>query len=636
MTAPSSEKFEFKTEIRKLLDIITNSLYTNREIFLRELISNASDALDKQRYLVSKGEPGADADLEPAIDIVADAEARTVTITDTGIGMTREELVENIGTIAHSGSEQFLEKLASASEGDNGSGIIGRFGVGFYSVFMVADRVVIRTLSREEGAAPVEWESDGLGTFEIRPFEGECRRGTAIEIHLKEDAKEFADADMLRDIIKRHSGFVSFPVKVDGELVNTMPALWREPKFQVKPEQYEEFYKFHTYDSESPLDTIHISVDAPVQFHALAFIPPRGNDLSSFNRDHYGLDLYVRRVLIQRENKDLLPEYLGFLKGVVDTEDLPLNISRETLQENVLIRKIGQTLVKQVLTHLERMAREKPETYETFWKEHGKLFRFGYGDFANRDKFAPLLRFNSSEHEDAEGLTSLEDYIARAKEGQKAIYYASGASREAVKLNPQLEIFRRKGVEVLYFYEPVDEFVADTLRTFNDFTFTAVEMADLAALEEYPDVEDAAPKAEALTEDDEKTLENLIGRMKEILGDRVKDIRLSKRLDQSPACLVSPEGGMTSSMQKLMQVMTKDTSMPEKVMELNADHPLVRNLLAIYTKEEQDDYIATVVEQLYESAMLLEGYLSDPHAMVARINGLLEKSSGWYREIRGA
>lgn len=623
-----TDQFEFKTEIKQLLDIITHSLYTSREVFLRELVSNASDALDKLRFEQARSTDIKDPDLELSIAITADKDKKTLTIADTGIGMTREELIRNIGTIAHSGSAEFIRQAMADKE--NSSNIIGRFGVGFYSVFMAADKVTIRTRSFRPNAKTVEWISDGLGTYTIAELEDDAPRGTAITVQLKEDAAEFADKNQITSIIKKHSNFISFPILVQDEKVNTVPALWRENKFSITPEQYKEFYTFLTYDHEAPLDTLHMSVDAPVQFSALAFVPPHSADTFGFDRDNYGLDLYVRRVLIQTKNKDLIPEYLGFMRGVVDTEDLPLNISRETLQENLLIRKIASTLTKQILVHLKKLGQDK-DRYAAFWKEHSKRFKLGYMDFANQEAFGELLRFNSSRHDGKDGLISLDEYIETAKDGQKDIYYISGPSREAIEQNPHLEIFRAKGLEVLYLYEPIDEFVMDSLRKFKDFEFKSTENADIESLEKFADAGENAPKSQELSDAEAKDMDRFLKRVREILGDRITEARVSKRLSQSPSCLVSPDGA-TSQMHKIMQLVTKDTSIPKKVFEINQDHALIRNLLAVFGTDEKDPFVTSVIEQLYESALLMDGYLSDPHKMVARLNRLMEDSSLWYRE----
>lgn len=633
MTAAQGQTHEFKAEIRKLLDIITHSIYTNREIFLRELVSNASDALDKLRFAMNRGDAVAEPDTPLEIRITTDKDGGKLTIADTGCGMTREELVENLGTIAKSGTEAFMKSVAENK--DAASNLIGRFGVGFYSVFMVADKVTVTSRSSNPDAAPASWTSDGSGSFAIEDADPAAPRGTRIDITLKEDTKEYADPERVKNVLRTHSNFISFPIFVDGEKTNTLPALWRESKFSVTPEQYKEFYKFLTYDEEEPLATIHVSVDAPVQFTALLFVPAKGLGPMAF-RDalHHGLDLYVRRVLIAKEVKELIPEYLGFVRGVVDTEDLPLNLSRETLQENLVLRKIQTVIVKQVLDKLKSLAKEDPDKYATFFKEHGQALKLGYGDFAHRDAFAELMRFDSSAIEPNANPTSLAAYVERAKEGQKAVYYLSGPSRAALDLNPHLEIFRAKGLEVLYLYEPVDEFIMDSIRTYKELTIKSAELVEPGELDAFPG---EAPQKEAptLSKDEEGSIDDFLKKIKELLGDRVTDVRLSTRLTQSPSCLVSPDDHMTSSMQKIMRMVTKDTSVPKKALELNRDHPLIRNLLAIYRSDAVDPFLGKAVEQLYDSALLLDGYLSDPHQMVARINDLLADASALHVKEEG-
>lgn len=627
MTA-QTEKFEFKAEVNQLLDILVHSLYTNREIFLRELVSNASDALDKMRFAINSN-PELEDEVEPEILISYDEEKKTVTVTDTGIGMTREEVMANIGTIAHSGSAQFVKQAAESKESLDS--LIGRFGVGFYSIFMVSDHVVVRTNSYLKDEPAIQWISDGKHAYELTEIEPEMDHGTIIEIQLNEEnAERFGSEDKLKDIVKRHSNFVSFPIMIGGERVNTVSALWREPKFQIKQEQYDEFYKFLTYDAQPPIDTLHFSVDAPVQFNSLLFIPEKDLDIFGMDRDNWGLDLYVRRVLIEKQNKNLLPEYLSFIKGVVDTEDLPLNISRETLQDNLLIGKISATLTKQVLGQLEKLAKDDAEKYAKFWKSHSKIFKAGHMDFVNRDKYAKLLRFDSSKAEDT--LISFADYIERAKEDQKEIYYSVVASREAANLNPHLEIFRNKDIEVLYLYEPIDEFVMESLREHEGFNFVAAEYADLEKLDKFESAK-KEDEPEPLSEEQEKDMDALITKMKEVLGEQVAEVKISERLSDSPCRLVNPGGAMTSSMEKIMKAMNKDSSIPTKTMEVNAGHPLLRSMLEIFKTNPEDEFIALSSNQLLESALLLEGYLNDPHALVGRIQSLLTKASGWYAEL---
>ncbi|MHB1685919.1 MAG: molecular chaperone HtpG [Ignavibacteriaceae bacterium] len=631
----ASEKHEFKAEIKQLLDILVHSLYTSREIFLRELISNSSDALDKLRFESTKGtdildSPPSGGPLE--IKINFDEKKKLLTISDNGIGMTKDELITNIGTIAKSGSAEFLKQLAENKSDVNN--IIGKFGVGFYSVFMVAEEVVIKSKSFKKDAAAVEWRSDGLGNYEIIELDENLKRGTSIEIHLKEDAKDFAEKYRIESAIKRHSNFISFPIYLENEKINTISALWREPKSNISKEQYSEFYKFLSYDSEEPTDTIHVSVDAPIQFSSLLFIPKKNFDFFGMNREDYGLDLYVRRVLIQHKNKELLPEYLAFVKGVVDSEDLPLNISRETLQENIIFSKIANSITNQVLSYLLKKAKDEPEKYAEFWKEHGRVFKLGYSDFTNMEKYTQLLRFNSSANKNADELTALEDYVSRFQDGQKEIYYAFGNSRDAIAINPHLEIFKRKGIEVLYLYDPIDEFIVTSIRKFKDYNFKSVDSTELANLDKLKDVSEKENKFEKLDKDDEKHFDSLLGRIKEILGDRVTEVKESNRLSDSPACVVNPDDSISASMQKILRMTNKDISIQKKVFEINKDHKLIRNLLKIFKSNSKDEYITNVVEELYESALLLEGSLNDPYKLVRRINQMLEQSSEWYTKVQ--
>lgn len=657
---------QFRAETRKVLNILTHSLYTNREIFLRELLSNASDALEKVRFLQSKGESVRDADLPLEIRITLDKDNKTLCVSDTGVGMTEEEMIENLGTIAKSGSEQFLKDMEkdapqkASAEADNkaegsededrltpddaqpsdASRIIGHFGVGFYSVFMVADKVEVTSVSAlGDGSAHV-WASDGSGTFTIRALSPEeakdLKRGTTVKASIREDATEFLEKFRIESVIRRHSNFLPFPILIDGERFNTTPALWREPKFSITREQYNDFYRYLTYDSKPPLDVIHLSVDAPVQFTTLIFIPDSEQDLFREQRDEWGLDLYVRRVLIAKDNRDLIPNYLAFLKGVVDTEDLPLNISRETLQENVVLRKISQTIVRQVLAHLERMAKNDKEKYAAFWKLHGKYFKFAFNDFVHRDRVAPLMRFATTWDGGEKGeneLTSFDEYLSRMKPDQKNIWYIAAPSREAALLNPHFERFRRKGIEALILTEAVDEFALEGLGKYKDHEFKSVEQATSADLDAFPDVEEAAPKAAPLEAEDKESFDKLVARMKEILGDQVKDVRVSDRLAGSPALLAS-EDGVSSSMEKFMRVMQKDDSIPKKILELNPDHPLLRAMLRIFKADPDNTLLDSMTRNLFDNTLLLDGYLNDPYAMAERSLKLMGEAAGWYADLR--
>jgi len=627
-----SKKFHFKAEVKQLLDILVHSLYTSRDIFLRELISNSSDALDKLRFESSKGTKIIDNDLPLEIKIIFDEKKKILTIEDSGIGMTKDEIISNIGTIAKSGSAEFLKQLTESKQDANN--IIGKFGVGFYSVFMVAEEVIIKTKSFLEDEPAVMWKSDGLGDYVISELDEKIKRGTTIEVQLKDDAKEFANKHQLETIIKKYSNFIQFPILVEKEKVNTVSAIWREPKSSVTKEQYAEFYKYLSFDSEEPFEIIHTSVDAPIQFSTLLFIPPKTNEWYKYNRDDYGLDLYVRRVLIQHKNKDLLPEYLSFIVGVVDSEDLPLNISRETLQENIIFNKISSSVTSQVLSYMQKIAKDDTEQYAKFWKEHGQIFKLGYMDFTNADKYKSLLRFNSSVSKDADELVSLDEYVERIKKDQKEIYYAFGPSRDALTIDPHLELFRSKGIEVLYLYDPVDEFVINALGKFNDFDLKSVENVDPLKLEKMESVEEKNDSVEKLSSDDQLHLDSLLAKMKDILGDRVEEVKESKRLTGSPSCLVAKEDGMSASMLKMMKMANQQVGDLKKNFEVNKDHKLIRNVLSVFKKSSDDEYIKNVTEQLYESALLLEGSLDDPHKLVNRLNKMLEESSDWYVQVK--
>ncbi len=635
----AKKKHEFRSDVRKVLSILTHSLYTNREIFVRELLSNASDALEKVRFLQNKGELAAN-DLNLEIKIEIDKDNKKLSIIDSGIGMSAQTMIDNLGTIAKSGSEEFLKEIQEESEkGKDASQIIGRFGVGFYSVFMVANEVEVisKSVDSAEDEKANIWVSDGEGSFTVNEYKGNDApaRGTRINISLKDDAEQFLEEYQLEDIIRRHSGFLPFPVMLGEKHVNTTPALWREPKSSVKQEQYNEFYKFLTYDDKEPIGTIHFSTDSPIQFNMLVFIPNAELDLALAQRDQYGLDLYARRILINRDNHDLVPDYLAFLKGVVDTEDLPLNISRETLQENVVIRKIKDIVTKQALKYLEKLSKDE-EKYAEFWNVHGRIFKLGYSDFLNKDNFIPLLRFNSSSAEDEKTLTSLDSYIenAKAKHGdkQKIVWYVASNSREACKLNPLYESFRRRDIEVFFLYEPVDEIVLDSLREYKEFSFKAIEFASEEDLKDFPEnkeKDDTPP----LKDEEKSILDNLIISIKALLGEQVKDVRASHRLANAPACLVGADGA-SSSLEKIMRAMNKDTSVPQKIFEINPDHPLTRNLLTIYKANPDDPMLNDMINTLFETTQLLDGYIQDPHLLANRVNSLLQKSSAWYSEIK--
>ncbi len=620
--------YKFKAEIKQLLDILARSLYTNREVFVRELVSNAADALDKVRFESIRGTELYQPELEFEIRIELDKDKKTFTITDTGIGMTRDELIKNIGTIAHSGSAEFLKRVAENEHA--GPTLIGQFGVGFYSVYMVAENVEIITRSYLKDAEACRWSSDGTGSYTIEPIDS-AQRGTRIVVHLRDDAVEFADKYRIQSVIKKYSNFVPFPIKLDGEQINKISAIWREPKTAIKDEQYQEFYKFFANTEEQPLSWLHFSSDAPIQMSALLFFPKINYEIMGFSPREHGVNLFVKRILIQTDNKDLLPQYLRFVKGVVDTEDLPLNISRETLQENTTVIKIRNLLIKRILGHLSEMASNEPEKYREFWNEFGRILKEGYLDYPNRDKIAELFRFNSSIHADEKELCSLDDYISRMKEGQKEIYYISGANRDAIARDPHIEIFKQKGIELLYLYDPIDEFVFSGMGQYKEKRLVSADQADLKTLEEIKVEAKSEDKTrEELKKKSRRDLEKLCTRIKNILGDRIEEARLSERLIESPAVLVSKETGMSAQMQKILHVIQKDTPPLKKIMEINGAHPLILNLLAIFKNNPKDDYLSRAVEQLFYSVQLQDGFIADPHSMVSGIQSFLKDATEWY------
>lgn len=621
---PRTQKYEFQAEVRQLLDILAHSLYTHRDIFVRELISNASDALEKARFKSIKGEEIADPNLDFKIRITLDKEKKLFTITDTGIGMTREELIKNIGTIARSGSAEFLKQFAG--DQNNTLNLIGKFGVGFYSVFMAGNLIEITTRSAIPTESPYLWRSEGTGTYEIKPLD-QAPRGTCIKVFLREDAQEFAEKYRIESVIKKYSNFVPFPIFVEDDQVNKISAIWREPRSSVKTEQYNDYYKFLTNRSDEPLTMLHLSADVPIQFHSLLFIPKTNYELMGMGREDAGIHLFVKRILVDSHAKDIMPEYLRFVQGVLDSDDLPLNISRETLQENTVLIKIKNTLVSKLSSHFLELAKNDAAKYNEFWREFGRAFKEGYADYANKEKYVELLRFNSSRSKDADELVSLAEYVDRMKEKQDRIYYLSGLSRAAIEKNPSMEIFKAREIEVLYLYDPVDEFVMTGIFDYRDKKF---QSADQANLSDIPSLTSEGSGPETIPAEQKKELETLARRIKDILGDRVEDVRLSERLVASPAALVSPDTTMSAQMQKMMYFLHKDVNIPRKIMELNGRHRLIQHLQAIYQKNPTDPYLTKVVERLFESVLLLDGYLKDPHAMVEGIQELLADSSEMY------
>ncbi|MBN2411077.1 molecular chaperone HtpG [candidate division KSB1 bacterium] len=627
MTDKNSKNYKFQAEVTQLLDILTHSLYTHRDIFIRELISNAADALDKARFKTTTGEEIADPDLNLEIRIDLDKDKKMLTISDTGIGMTKDELIKNIGTIARSGTSEFLKQISKDKDKNREINLIGRFGVGFYSVFMAGEKVEITTKSAVKEEPAYIWTSDGRGAFEIQPAAGTVKRGTSIKVFLRKDAEEFAEKYTVQHAIEKYSNFVAFPVKLDDEQINKVTAIWREPKSALKDEQYNEFFKFIARQQEEPLDRFHFSADVPIQFHSLLFVPKSNFELMGFGREEDGIHLFVKRVMVDSHAKDILPPYLRFVRGVLESDDLPLNISRETLQENPYLFKIKNTLISKYLSHLQDFSKDE-EKYKEFWKQHGRILKEGYNDYTHKEKIADLFRFNSSKCANGDELISLQTYVDRMPEKHDEIYYFSGSDRESLGNNPVMDIFKSKDIEVLYCYDPIDEFVLSGLVDYKDKKFVSVDQADISKLGDVPS-KDQEKTPEAKPEET-KELDKLARRIKDILGVRVEDVKLSARLVGSPAVLVSSNKGMSGQMEKIMHLYNQDVKLSPKIMEINKKHPMILNMLKIYQKDVKDPVLTKLVNSLFHSIALLDGSLQDPHEMAAQIQELLAETSKLY------
>lgn len=617
------QEFTFQAEIKQLLQILSQSLYQNREIALRELVSNASDALDKMRHLQLVDESHRD-EQPLEIHIEPDKENRVLTIRDNGVGMTRDELVNDLGTIARSGSLEFLKQLSGDQNRD--LSLIGQFGVGFYSSFMLADNVEVLSRSYKEDAG-WRWESDGSGSFQIEPAEG-LERGTQIRLHLKEDHADFTEPDLLKSVIRKYSTFVPHPVKLDGERINEERPIWVEPKSELSDDDYNRFYQYlsHRVD-EQPLWYLHLSADSPLQFHAILYCPPTNFELLGFGRAEHGLHLCAKRVLVQDNCRELLPDYLRFLYGLVDSEDLPLNVARESLQDNTVFRKIRKVLVKRILDHLESLAGDKPDDYRAFYKQFGPVLREGIStDFENRERIAGLLRFPSSKADDPEQPTSLDEYLSRAREDQKQIYYISGPDLASLRKNPNLEMFHRNDLEVLYLTDPVDEVVLSNLHTYKDKTLASIDSADVELPEsveeqDKPDEESESEKEETSEAGVQKVLELF----REALGDRVAEVRESKRLTDSPCCLVNPQGGVSAQLQKVLQMTQQDFQMQKRIFEVNPRAKLIKRLSSLAPNEQHHEFIRECGQQLYANALLLEGTAPDVQETVTRMQTFMDE-----------
>jgi molecular chaperone HtpG len=615
VTPVESGTFHFKAEIQQVLSILIHSLYTEREIFLRELISNASDALNRMRFEQLTNRDVLDPDAELVIRIKADPEQRMLILSDTGIGMTRQEMEENLGTIAHSGVRAFLE---AAKEGaKNLSDVIGQFGVGFYSVFMVAEWVRVTSRSYRPEAEAAAWYATGADTYTLGPAD-KADRGTTIEIKLKEDAVEFAQEHRLRAVVRTHSDYIAFPIFLNeaSEQVNRQTAIWRSQPREVKEEQYADFYKQFTLLPEPATTHTHVATDAPVQVYAILYVPAHAERGIFSLRKEEGLRLYSRKVLIKEYTRDLLPEHLRFVQGVVDSEDLPLNVSRESVQSNAVMAKIKKVLANEVVKTLKDLAQKDGEAYARFWQEFGRYIKEGIAtDQVDREALYPLLRFKTSRTLDR--WSSLNDYVGRMKPEQRVIYYLLGDDERSITRSPHLDYFQRAGLEVILLTDPIDSFMVLGLTTYEGFKVENIASADV----EVPEIkaDEAKPEDQSAISTNEFTA--LAERFKAQLGERVSGVRSSTRLSSSVARLVDPEGAINQGMQRVYRLVDQDYKTPVKVLELNPNHPILRSLKDL---PEGDELGKAVIEQIYESALLIEGLHPDPAGMIPRIQELMQ------------
>ena len=611
MSTATPQKFEFQAEIKQLLDIVIHSLYTEKEIFVRELVSNASDALEKLRHTQITEKDIFDDKAELEINLTTDDKSKTLTIQDFGIGMTRAELIENLGTIAHSGSKQFLKALGEG--GAKGANLIGQFGVGFYSAFMVAKSVKVYSHSWRASEPGHVWTSDGSGSYEIEEA-ADLRRGSKIVIELKDDCADFAEEWKIKEILERYSAFVSVPINLNGKRINTVQALWLRSKNEVKDEEYTEFYKFQAHAHDEPRLRLHFSADAPLSINALLFVPQSNTEKFGMARSEPAISLYCRKVLIDAKPKDLLPEWLRFLKGVVDSEDLPLNISRETMQDRSLIEKLNKVITKRFLKFLADESSARPDAYNEFYAEFGVFLKEGAAlDFTHKEQLTKLLRYESSLTEKGK-TTALTDYVSRMGADQKEIFYLVGPNRTAIESGPYLEGFKARNLEVLFCYEPVDEYVMNNVREFDGKKLTAADHADVKLAD--------LPKPEgALSEDETQKLTTWL---KETLGERVAEVKASDRLVDSPALAINSDKFMSPQMRRMMKAMKKDgADEPVKVnLEINPRSAVMKRLAETHVSSPEKAKL--VAEQILDNALISAGLLDDATPMVARLYKLLE------------
>ena len=622
-----SEQYTFQAETQELLNILIHSLYTEKEIFLRELISNASDALNRLQFQMLTDDNVLDAAANLEVRIKLDEENKTLTISDSGIGMNRAEIIDGLGTIAKSGAKAFLQAMQDKPDGGSAADIIGQFGVGFYSAFMVAKQVDVVSRSYRPEDEPIKWSATGGTNFTLETATKDSR-GTEITIHLKADEEEFTRGFRIKDIIRRHSDYVAFPIFVDDddEPTNKQQAVWRRSPSEVTDEEYDSFYKMLTMDFAGANHHIHMRADVPMQFYALLFVPS-GAQPNMFNpRAEAGLKLYARKVLIEEYNRDLLPEYLGFVQGVVDSEDLPLSVSRESIQATRVMASLKKSITRKVLTELKRMAKNDRDSYLKIFAEFGAYLKQGLV-MENEDSsdLEPLMFFQTTHDDNPNAYHALDDYVERMSENQSDIYYVVADDYNSGVRSPHLDAFRQRGIEVLYFTHPVDAMLPMGMTDFKGHKLVSVDSADL-------DLADvgavSAAEAEAREALAAGSLASLTGRVKAILGARVSDVRESKTLVGSPARLVSEDESGSRNMFRINRLLDKDYELPVKALELNPRHPLMHNLSLMINSGGDAGLIDAVVEQVFETALLQDGIHPDPSSMAERLTLLMQAATG--------
>lgn len=613
---PTQSKYEFQSEVKQLLNILVFSLYKHKEVFLRELISNATDALNKVQFAQLVENEIEDKEIDLKIDVIINKKENKIIIEDTGVGMTKDELINNIGTIAHSGAIDFINKTANLKKEEK-IDLIGKFGVGFYSSFMVAEEINIYTKSYKKGSSGYLWTSGGDNSYTIKETDKKTR-GTRIELTLKKEEKEFLDKHRVKNIIETHSKFTPFIINLENEKIESTEALWTQPKSKLKEKDYFEFFKFIEGSGEDPDAYIHISSDAPVQFNSILFIPKSNFELLGIMKKEPGIDLYSNKVLIDKGSKDIIPEYLRFIAGIVDSEELPLNISRESVQSNVNIKKIRKHLIKKILEKMKSVKNKDFEKYLNIWKNFNKNLKEGIiNEFDNREKLAELLLFSSSKTE-PEKFTDLEKYLDSMEKGKNEIYFVSGTDLSSIKKNPALEIFKKKEIEVLYLTDPMEEFVLEHLREYKGKKFRQIESSDIKLEEKTESGQD---------EEHMKDVNNFIGYLKVIYGDKISKVEVSKRLTDSPCVLLNPSDGPSVQMEKIMKMVNKDYSFSKRIFEINPENKLIRQLVKIHKSTPDSDLLKTISLQMLDNMILREGVLDGIDEIIPRIHEIMIKAS---------